>query len=58
MLRTRNNGDRGEGGDRIYNTSILISQGFLCLLLRRSCIQHHLFNLAAHILCILHKARK
>lgn len=58
MFSTRNSGDGGQGGDRVYNTSILISQGLLCLLLRRSRIQHHLFNLAAHILCILHKARK
>ena len=58
MLSTRNNRDCGQGSDRIYDASILIRQRLLCLLLRRSRIQHDLFDLAAHILCILHKARK
>jgi len=58
MFSTRNRGDGGQGSDRIYDASILIRQRLFCLLLRRSRIQHYLFDLAAHILCILHKARK
>ena len=58
MLSTRNRWDGSKSSDRVYDTSILIGQSLFCLPLRRSRIQHNLFNLAAHILCILHKARK
>jgi hypothetical protein len=58
MLSPRNWWDDREYRNCVYNTSVLISQRLLRVRLRSSRICHYLLDLAVHILCIVHKARK